>query len=185
MDVIKLFYRIKKIVTFLRIHKNPVKYYKKQGVKIGENTTIHSHSNFDSEPYLISIGSNVRVSYGVRFVTHDGGVAVIRNLYNIGNCGLYNSISVGNNVFIGNYATIMPGVKIGNNVIIAFGSIVTKDIPDNEVWGGIPAKKIETIEEYYEKNKERLLFTNKNGESLKGKDKKEFIINYFNQNQNN
>lgn len=45
----------------------------------------------------------------------------------------------------------MPNVSIGKNCIIAAGSIVTKNIPDNEVWGGVPAKFITSIEEYSNK----------------------------------
>ncbi len=61
----------------------------------------------------------------------------------------------------------MPGVTIGNNVIIAAGSIVTKDVPDNVVFGGVPAKFIKPISEYFEKIKIESL---KLGH-LKGKEK--------------
>ena len=71
----------------------------------------------------------------------------------------FGAIVVGNNVHIGVDAIIMPGVTIGNNVIIGAGAIVTKDIPDNSVAVGIPAKPIETIEEYIEKNKETFVYT--------------------------
>lgn len=46
----------------------------------------------------------------------------------------------------------MPGVTIGNNVLVAAGSVVTKSIPDNVVVGGNPAKILCTIDEYIEKN---------------------------------
>ena len=42
--------------------------------------------------------------------------------------------------------TILPGVTVGNNVVIATGAVVTKDVPDNCVIGGVPAKKIRNIE---------------------------------------
>ena len=45
-------------------------------------------------------------------------------------------------IFLTNYnVTILPGVTIGNNVVVAAGAVVTKDVPDNCVIGGIPAKK--------------------------------------------
>jgi len=55
-------------------------------------------------------------------------------------------IAFGNNVWIGGSAIICPGVMIGNNVVIAAGAVVTKNVPDNVVVGGNPAKVIKTIE---------------------------------------
>lgn len=65
--------------------------------------------------------------------------------------GIRKSVSIGNHTFIGQRCIILPGVCIGNNVIIGAGSVVTKNIPDNEVWAGNPAKFICTIEEYTKK----------------------------------
>lgn len=55
-------------------------------------------------------------------------------------------ISIGNDVWIGGNCTILPGVTIGNNVIIAAGAVVAKDIPDNCIAAGVPAKKIKDLE---------------------------------------
>ncbi|MBY0146871.1 sugar O-acetyltransferase [Neobacillus niacini] len=55
-------------------------------------------------------------------------------------------ITFGNNVWIGGSAVINPGVTIGNNVVIAAGAVVTKNVPDNVVVGGNPAKIIKQIE---------------------------------------
>ena len=46
---------------------------------------------------------------------------------------------------------ILPGVTIGDNVVIATGSIITKDVPNNSVVAGVPAKVIKTLEEYKSK----------------------------------
>lgn len=54
-------------------------------------------------------------------------------------------VSIGNDVWIGGKVTVMPGVTIGNNVVIASGAVVTKDIPDNTLVGGVPAKKIKDL----------------------------------------
>lgn len=54
-------------------------------------------------------------------------------------------VKIGNDVWIGGNCTILPGVTIGNNVVIAAGAVVTKDVPDNCVAGGVPAKIIKTI----------------------------------------
>lgn len=53
--------------------------------------------------------------------------------------------SVGQHVWIGGNVTILPGITIGNNVVVAAGAVVTKDIPDNALVGGVPAKKIKDI----------------------------------------
>lgn len=66
----------------------------------------------------------------------------------------------------------MPGVTIGNNVIICAGAIVTKDIPDNSVAVGIPTKPIVTIEEYVEKNKETFVYT----KNLSYEEKKKVLL---------
>lgn len=60
--------------------------------------------------------------------------------------GIAKPVIIGDDVWIGGNVTILPGVKIGNNVVIAAGAVVTKDIPDNCVAGGIPAKPIKQIE---------------------------------------
>ena len=60
--------------NFLRKILNGNKYnkLKKMGIKIGENCEIYDNISWGSEPYMISIGNHVRISNGVRFITHDG-----------------------------------------------------------------------------------------------------------------
>ena len=55
-------------------------------------------------------------------------------------------VMIGNDVWIGGNVTILPGVTIGSNVIVAAGAVVTKDVPDNTLVGGVPAKFIKTLE---------------------------------------
>ena len=67
----------------------------------------------------------------------------------LGRCkhlGITKSVSIGNAAWIGVNITILPGVTIGNNVVIASGAVATKDVPDNCVVGGVPAKVIRDIE---------------------------------------
>jgi maltose O-acetyltransferase len=56
-------------------------------------------------------------------------------------------VTIGDNVWIGGRAVINPGVTVGNNVVIASGAVVTKDVPDNVVVGGNPAKITKKLEE--------------------------------------
>ena len=63
-------------------------------------------------------------------------------------------IEVLDNVFIGSNSTILSGVKIGPNAIIGAGSVVTKDVPENSVVAGVPAKVIGKFDEYIKMRKE-------------------------------
>ncbi|KRL53495.1 sugar O-acetyltransferase [Furfurilactobacillus rossiae] len=56
-------------------------------------------------------------------------------------------VTIGNDVWIGGHVSITPGVTIGNNVVIAAGAVVTKDVPDNTLVGGVPAKVIHSLVE--------------------------------------
>lgn len=60
--------------------------------------------------------------------------------------GIAKPVTIGDDVWIGGNVTILPGVSIGNNVVIAAGAVVTKDVEDNCVVAGVPARKIRDIE---------------------------------------
>ena len=150
---------INAIILGIERRKDPSlsSYYRRTGAIIGDNCSfVGKNISFSTEPYLITIGNHVRVSFDVAFVTHDGGTHVLREKYP--NASIYGKISVGNNVFIGARAIIMPGVTIGNNCIIAAGSVVTKDVHDGEIVAGIPARPISNLNEYEDKHKDDLLF---------------------------
>ena len=61
--------------------------------------------------------------------------------------GVAKPIHIGNDVWIGGNVTILPGVTIGNNVVVAAGAVVSKDVPENCVVAGVPARKIKDIED--------------------------------------
>ena len=64
-----------------------------------------------------------------------------------GHIGQAKPVTIGRDVWIGGNCTILPGVTIGNNVVIAAGAVVTKDVPDNCIVGGVPAKVIREIDD--------------------------------------
>lgn len=166
-----------KIINYLiKKTSDPIKYAQKIGVIVGENCEFYKDISWGSEPYLISVGNNVRITSGCKFVTHDGGVYVLRNLKNIPKADIFGPIKIGNNVHIGLNCIIMPGVTIGNNCIIGCGAVVTKDVPDNTIVGGVPARKIKTIDEYYEKHKETFDFT----KNLNKKEKRKYLEKKYN-----
>ncbi len=167
---------LKRLIQKYKKHRDPIKYWRSLGVSIGERCEIYSSASFGSEPYLITLGDHVRVNSGVNFVTHDGGVWVLRECYaDLKEIDLFGKIRVGNNVHIGTNALIMPGVTIGNNCIIGCGAIVTKSIPDNSIAVGIPAHVIETIEEYKDKH---ILDFDKT-KALSAVEKKEYLKKKF------
>ena len=149
-----------------------VKILRKQGVVIGNSCEIYPNVSFGSEPYLIEIGDNVRISADSKLITHDGGLWVLRNTGKLKNADKFGKIKIGNNVHIGTNTIIMPGVTIGNNVIIGCCAVVTKDIPSNSVAAGVPARVIETLDDYYEKNKEKVVFT----KNMSNQEKRKFIL---------
>ena len=61
--------------------------------------------------------------------------------------GIAEPVTIGNDVWLGGNVTVLPGVHIGNNVVVGAGAVVTKDVPDNCVVAGVPARKIKEIED--------------------------------------
>lgn len=139
-------------------------YLRKQGVTIGKDCEIYKSAKFGSEPYLIEIGNHVRINSCVELVTHDGGYWVLRDKnagfgYEFKKADYHAKIMIGNNVHVGTNAIIMPGVTIGNNSVVACGAVVTHDVPSNSIVGGVPAKVIETLEEYAGKARKKAIST--------------------------
>ena len=124
-------------------------------MKIGENCKFFDPDSnvIDTQrPYLLEIGDSCKITHGVIIETHDFSYSVLRIAYGDLLCK-NGAVRIGNNTFIGMNAIILPGVTIGDNCVIGAGSVVTRDVPNNTVWGGNPAKQICTLEEYYFKRK--------------------------------
>lgn len=122
---------------------------KKKMFYVGNNVEFYT-TDFGAEPYLISVHDNVVCAANVRFINHDVSCYRIAHYLEIdkNQVDKVGSIELFDNCFVGAYTLLMPGCSVGENSIIAAGSIVTKHIPANEVWGGIPAKDIMNIDEY-------------------------------------
>jgi acetyltransferase-like isoleucine patch superfamily enzyme len=115
-------------------------------VTVGKDCRIYIQQ-FGTEPFLISIGDRVTITAGVKIITHDGSTALVRDeggrryLY-------YARVEIGDDVFVGVDSIILPGVKIGSKVVVGAGSVVTRDIPDNCVVVGSPARVVGTFEAF-------------------------------------
>lgn len=132
-----------------------LKYLRNKGIEIGKGTLAKSPLSIEidiSRPELINIGENVLLHKGLTIMTHDFSSRVFLHKYN-DFIPSHGKITIGNNVWFGQKCTVLKGVNIGDNCIIGFGSVVTKDIPSNSVAVGIPAKVICSLDTYYEKRK--------------------------------
>ena len=111
-------------------------------IHVGENF----YANFDCvflDVCEIRIGDNCLIAPGVHIYT--AGHPLEPN-QRISGAEFGKPVSIGENVWIGGKAIINPGIKIGDNVIVASGAVVTKDVPDYVLVGGNPAKIIKHLE---------------------------------------
>ena len=122
---------------------------KKEGFKFGKNFDIQYGVIIDpGHCWLIEIGDNVTLAPRVHILAHDASMKKFLGYTKIA------PVKIGNNVFIGAGSIILPGVTIGNNVIVGAGSVVTKDIESGNVYGGVPALKLESMSNYLQKIKQ-------------------------------
>ncbi len=124
---------------------------KKKGLKVGANFRMQEGCIIDgSHSYHISIGHDVSLAPNVHILAHDASTFWFLEYTRIMNT------TIGNKVFIGAGSIVMPGVSIGNEVIIGAGSVVTKDVPDNCVYAGNPAKFLMHTNEYIERERAKM-----------------------------
>lgn len=144
-----------KILGRSKYMKRLKKVYSKYGVQFLDDGPrfIASDVYFDTTCPIKIGGGYTTIASKCLILTHDHAVDYANKPieFETKEIGIRKPVSIGNHTFIGQRCIILPGVSIGDNVIVGAGSIVTKDIPDNEVWAGNPAKHICTIEEYTKK----------------------------------
>lgn len=146
---------IRKILEYLRGEPQHLEKLIKRGLKVGKNFKRMGGVIIDpSHCYHITIGDNVVLAPRVHVLAHDSSTGIF-----IGKTRAAN-VTIGNNVFVGAGSIILPGVHIGNRVIIGAGSIVTKDIPDNSVAAGNPARVICSLDAYLAKEKAKMCAEN-------------------------
>ena len=119
-------------INFLRVTPFITLFHRLMGAKIGKNVQINTAVIGDS--CFLEIGDHTVVGGDVTLVAH---VAEHDTL-------VVKKVKIGKKVTLGIMSIIMPGVEIGDNVMIAANSVLIKDtkVPSNTVWGGIPARQI-------------------------------------------
>ena len=148
-----------RIVPFLFTSNDMHCYLKEQNVSVGEGTIFYNPGTITidtSRPCLLQIGKHCKITSGVVVLTHDYSRSVLRRVYGevLGEAG---KTVIGDNVFIGMNSIILMGSKIGSNVIVGAGSVVSGRIPDNVVVAGNPARIIRTLDEQYRIRKIRVV----------------------------
>ncbi len=120
-----------------------------KNITVGKNVFINACCHFQDQGG-ITLGDNCLVGHNVVFATLNHGFAPEER-----QSMLPAPIVVGRNVWIGSNSTILQGVTIGDNSIIAGGSVVTKDVPANTIVAGVPARFIRSISPEEEKQQKQ------------------------------
>lgn len=119
-----------------------------RGLNLGVNVQFAGDVFLDpSHCFLINIGNNVTFAPNVRLIAHDASTKQFLGFTRIG------MVTIRDDCFIGDSVVILPGVTIGPHAIVGAGSVVSKDVPQNSVVVGCPARVMCTLEEYLSKRK--------------------------------
>ncbi len=112
-----------------------------KNIRVGENFLANYNVTIlDIAP--VTIGDYVMIGPNTLITTVNHPLSPAGRRRHLGQA---RPVAIGRDVWIGGNCTILPGVTIGNNAVIAAGAVVTKDVPDNCVVAGVPARKIKDI----------------------------------------
>jgi acetyltransferase-like isoleucine patch superfamily enzyme len=126
---------------------------------VGQPRYVHKDAWFDlADPSLITLGTGCVVSSGVMILVHDHALSRALAAYGVvqeWDAGTRATVTVGDNVFLGARAILLPGVRVMDGAIVGAGSVVTRDVPSHTVVAGNPARPICTTDEYLRSQMER------------------------------
>lgn len=143
-------------------------YFRKAGMNIGNGCNICCNI-MTPEPYLITIGDNTTIAGNVSLITHDNSVSKVIP----GTTDFFSPINIGSNCFIGSNSTILYGVTLPNNTIVAAGSVVANSFDQERiVIAGNPARVVSTWEKYVNKNEKFAFDVSRKSDE----DKKAYIL---------
>lgn len=118
---------------------------------IGDGCVISLDAEFEEAwATHIRLGNEVTIARGARFISHDASTWRALGATRVG------IIEIGDRTFIGAYAIVMPNVRIGSDVVVGSGSVVTRDVPNGTVVAGNPARTICTTAQLHNKTREKM-----------------------------
>jgi maltose O-acetyltransferase len=145
----KLLAQAKLGILYLRGQRS-IAWYVRRGLRIGERCELQQPFELDpSHCWLIEIGDDVTFAPDVHVIVHDASTKGC-----VGHTRIA-PVRIGSRVFIGARTTILPGVAIGDDVLIGAASVVSRDIPPGTVAAGNPARALGSIEDYRARTRER------------------------------
>lgn len=110
-----------------------------KNITIGKNVFFNTGCSFQDRGG-IRIGDGSMIGMNVTISTLNHGLPLEKR-----HTTFSSPVIIGNNAWIGSNATILPGVTIGNNAVVAAGAVVSKEVPENAVVAGVPAKVVKKI----------------------------------------
>ncbi len=110
-----------------------------KNISIGKNVFLNTGCSFQDRGG-ITIGSGSMLGMNVTIATLNHGLSLETR-----NTTYPSPVTIGENVWIGSSATILPGVTIGDNAIVAAGAVVNRDVPKDSVVAGVPAKVVKEL----------------------------------------
>ena len=117
---------------------------------MGKNVSIVP-GTLIADPEYVSFGENILLASST-LIGHDGSIEILNKCYGV-KLDAVGKIEILDNVFIGHNAIILRNVTIGPNAIVAAGSVVTKNVQENCIVGGVPARIIGKVDAFVEKLK--------------------------------
>jgi maltose O-acetyltransferase len=166
MFILKLLKPISSLISYYNYKYDRLRLAERvrRGLKIGKNVYINEHVDFDiGYPFLIEIGDNCRISRDVRILAHDATAFRELGVTRVA------PVKILEGTFIGEHVIILPGVTIGPNAMIAAGSVVNRDIGEDKLAAGNPARPYgnysELLQKYFEIARTSSIFNNPDIES--------------------